>query len=155
MTRLEHNTIKINSEETFDMDVLARDASLRNSSRFIFRFAQAGLFIASNILLHRRVADPEPSSAFRRPADILKGGNENGNLSVHSKSVGLLSDCGRGRPVLLAGVEEPLSGLPCPEFKRIIDITYKLTKWMKNVKIKIARNGKDKMDKGKPCEEKI
>ena len=89
-------------------------------------------------LLHRRVADPEPSSAFRRPANILKGGNENGNLSVHSKSVGLLSDCGRGRPVLLAGVEEPLSGLPCPEFKRIVDITDKIPNWMNIVKKKIA-----------------
>ena len=127
-------------------------------------------------LLHRRVADPEPSSAFRRPADILKG-DENvlirmqrkridnlfccvglaWNLFVvslffpsikeskgveyacsHCKSVSLLADCGCFRSVCEAGVEEPLSGLPCPEFKRIVDINHKLTNWMNIVKKKIC-----------------
>jgi len=87
-------------------------------------------------LLHRRVADPEPSSAFRRPATILKG-DENGNLSVHSKSVGLLSDCGRGRSGFPADVEKSVSGLPCPEFKRIVDINHKIPNWSNIVKIKI------------------
>jgi len=82
-------------------------------------------------------------------------GNRHGNFNAYSTSDILFVGVGDFRPVYPAGVEKPVIGLPCPEFERIIDIAYKLTKWMKNVKIKIARNGKDKMDKGKPCEEKI
>ena len=51
--------------------------------------------------------------------------------------------------MLLAGVEKPLR-TSMPEFKRIVDINHKLPNWMHIVKKKIARQGKDKMGKGKP-----
>jgi len=141
--RLEYNTITINSERSPNIAVPARLASLRNSSRIIFRSAQSGLLFASNnLLLKRRVADHPLSSAFRQPANILKG-STNGNLSSHRKSVDLCGDCGRVRPVRDPRVEELVSGLPCPEFKRIAYITVNLTKWMKFVKIKISRERKN------------
>jgi len=142
MKRLEYNTITTNSERSPNLAVPARPASLRNSSRFIFRSAQPGLFTCTFLLLRGRVADHPLSSAFRQPANILKG-STNGNLSSHRKSVDLCGDCGRVRPVRDPRVEELVSGLPCPEFKRIAYITVNLTKWMKFVKIKISRERKN------------
>ena len=139
MKRLEYNTIKINSEETFDMDVLARDASLRNSSRFIFRFAQAGLFIASNILLHRRVADrPLLSSLDWRPASILKG-DEHGTRTF-SRGPAMLfvrSDCVcrlSGNTPDVPRSAQIIPGASMPVIDSIDSITDKLPKQMSIVK---------------------
>jgi len=133
----------------------ARFVSRRMKSRVLVHPARAGLIFCTPILLrYARSADPRSISLRCSTAFFMKG-NRHGNFNANSTSDSLFADCGDFRPVYPAGVEKPVIGLPCPEFERIIDIAYKLTKWMKNVKIKIARNGKDKMDKGKPCEEKI
>ena len=132
------NPIVLDSERNPNIAafVPARSASLRASSSILLRSAQPGLFTCTFLLLRGRVADHPLSSAFRQPANILKG-STNGNLSSHRKSVDLCGDCGRVRPVRDPRVEELVSGLPCPEFKRIADITVNLTKWMKFVKKKI------------------
>ena len=109
-----------------------------NPKSRVFSLRQAGLLIFAT-LLHRQIAD-HPSSAFslfRRSVLFLKG-NRHGNSDRHfmyCSSARCGGNCRSGFP---ADVEKSLSGLPCPEFKRIADITVNLTKWMKFVKIKIS-----------------
>ena len=107
-------------------------------------------FNCTFLLLRGRVADHPLSSAFRQPADILKG-NDDGNSERHFMLSGSGCDPGNCRPGFPADVEKSVSGLPCPEFKRIVDIPDKITKFKRIVKKIIDKSLKDKL--GKPCQD--
>ena len=94
MMRLEYNTITINSERKPNIVafVPARSASLRNSSRIIFRSAQPGFFNCTN-LLHRRIVAKTSSRTSRRSANFLKGGNENVLIRMQRKRIDNLFCC--------------------------------------------------------------
>ena len=134
MKRLEYNTITTNSERSPDIAVPARPASLRNSSRFIFRSAQPGLLFALP-LLHRQSATRRTS---RRSVLFLKG---NKNVSSCSKSFGLRCDCRRGRLGNSCDVEKFVMA-SLPEIESIDSITAKLPKWSNNVKKNLCREQK-------------
>ena len=111
MLTLINNSINIDSERKSNIAefVPARAVSLRLLISVDSRSAQLGLFTCTFLLLRGRVADHPLSSAFRQPANILKG-STNGNLSSQRKSVDLCGDCGRVRPVRDPRVEELVRG---------------------------------------------
>jgi len=127
MMRLEYNTITINSERKPNIVafVPARSASLRNSSRIIFRLSQSGLLFCNSLLLKRIVASPFHAEHPRRSATLLKG-QENGNLSKYCKSDCSVDDNRCGRPGFPADVEKPVIGRPCPVILRNADINHKV-----------------------------
>jgi len=101
-TRID-NLIKINSEKSPTIAVLARLASLRNSIRVIFRSTQPGL-IFLNIL---PLAGSRSNDS--RDPHFLKG-NRHGSLSSNCKRAGLCGGCGGICPVYDPGMEKFMSG---------------------------------------------
>jgi len=114
---------------------------------------QPGLIFASNTLL-RRVRAAADARCSMRSARLFLKGDDDGTVSTYRKSDCVCSDCVCSLSGLSTDVEKSVSGHPCPEFKRIIDINNKVALWMKFVKKKIARQGKDKMGKEQSCQEK-
>ena len=143
--RLEYNTITTNSERSPNIAVPARLASLRNSSRIIFRLSQSGLFSFS--LLHKRIASLTRRTSTRRSATFMKG-TEYGTVSRYFKSKFVLVDNRRRLSGISRHVEKLVTSLS--DLYSIRHITDKLTNWTHNVKIIIDKSVKDNIGKEKP-----
>ena len=143
---LENNTIIINSERSPNIAafVPARLLSLRNSSSIIFRLSQSGLFTCTNLLLKRRGVHSS-TLATRRPANLLKGKEDENKISM-------AGDIGVGHSDCACDSVPSASGLAAPRFlvasvprrvRLIRHIPDKLPNQMNNVKIKISRERKN------------
>jgi len=139
--RLGYNTIKNNSERSLNIAafVPARLASLRNSSRIIFRLSQSGLNFTHS-LLHKQGGNPRRTSS--RPATLLKG-QENGNLSKYCKSDCSVDDNRCRWPELPAGLEKSARA-SLPEFLRLKGIIKDKLPFLMNIV-------KKKIDEVKKC----